>query len=197
MIWKKLKTLFTKRQHNKDGNFPPATLSLTECYAEIDTKNRWQGDIYPKNAFWPESLPTQDVPYWMLLNRTCQLYEGEGRRVKLPYLNYIAVYPINKFVSVGKTLKNQIDHIIKKQESVIFMPAYPEKGIDLPLVGNFNLVYTFALDSTPSASKKILQLSSPFCEHTFQKFARFFYTVGFDDSNIKSKEYITLLVKEL
>jgi len=71
------------------------------------------------------------------------------------------------------------------------------KGIDLPLVGNFNLVYTFALDSTPSASKKILQLSSPFCEHTFQKFARFFYTVGFDDSNIKSKEYITQLVKEL
>jgi len=70
-------------------------------------------------------------------------------------------------------------------------------GIDLPLVGNFNLVHTIALEFTPTASKKIIQLASPFCEHTFQKFARFFYTVGFDDSNIKSKAYITNLVKEV
>jgi len=80
MIWKKLKMLFTKRQHNKDGNFPPTTPYITECYAEIDTQNRWQGDIYPKSAFRLESLPTPNVPYWMLINRTCHLYEGEGRR---------------------------------------------------------------------------------------------------------------------
>lgn len=199
MIWTKLKALFTGQQNTKGGNsFPPRTEGLTECYAKLDTKNRWQGDVYPKNAFPPESLPTQNVPYWMLINRTCHLYEGAGRSLKLHFLNYVAVYPLEQFIeldSSSKDLKNQINYIVKVNEQVIFLPADPQNGIPKPLVANFNLIYTFRIDQAPRAAQKVIQLLSPFCEHAFQKFSRFFYTVGFDDNHIKSNEYINKLIE--
>ena len=173
---------------------------LTECYTKIDTKHRWQGDVFPKNAFPQGLLPTQDVPYWMLLNRTCQLYEGAGRTLKLPFLNYVAVYSLESFLSLnrdGKSLKNQISEIVRRSEQVIFLPADPSIGIANPLVANLNLIYTFPANHTPSAAKKTIQLSSPFCEHVFQKFSRFFYTVGFDDEHIKSDEYINKLIEDV
>lgn len=197
MIWTRLKALFTKRPNASAGSFPPPTAKVSACYAELDHKHRWQGDVYPKLAFPQKTLPTPEVPYWMLINRTCHLYEGEGRYLKFPYLNFVAVYPLHEYVSNRndpKSIENQVNEIIKKGESVIFLPVLENSGIDTPLVANFNLLFTLRADMAPSASEKRLQLSSPFCEYTFQKFSRFFYTVGYDDEQIKSKTYISSLV---
>ena len=184
----------------KAGSFPQQTERLTECYAKIDTVNRWQGDVYPRDAFPQGLLPTQDVPYWMLLNRTCQLYEGAGRTLKLPYLNYVAVSTLESFLSFkhdSKNLRNQIIEIVRRNEQVVFLPADPKVGIPRPLVANLNLIYTFPADRVPRAAEKIVQLASPFCEHVFQKISRFFYTVGFDDERIKSDEYVDKLVEDV
>ena len=53
----------------------------------------------------------------------------------------------------------------------------------------FNLIVTLPLQDGPEANQKILQLNSPFSEYVFQKFSRFFYSVGFNDENIKTAEY--------
>lgn len=200
MIWTKFKALFMRPRSAKAGSFPPQTERLTECYAKIDTVNRWQGDVYPRDAFPRGLLPTQDVPYWMLLNRTCQIYEGHGRTLKLSHLNYVAVYLLESFLSFERgrqNLKNQVVDIVKRNEQVVFLPADQKIGIAKPLVANLNLIYTFPADRLPRAAEKVIQLASPFCEHVFQKLSRFFYTVGFDDEHIKSDDYINKLVEDV
>ena len=200
MIWTKFKALFMGPRSAKAGSFPQQTERLTECYAKIDTVNRWQGDVYPRGAFPQGQLPTQDVPYWMLLNRTCQLYEGTGRTLKLRFLNYVAVYSLETFLLLNRgqdSLKKQITYIVKQNEQVVFLPADSKIGIPKPLVANLNLIYTFSADRMPRAAEKVIQLASPFCEHVFQKLSRFFYTVGFDDEHIKSDKYVSKLVEDV
>ena len=195
----KLKTLFIRQAKNSDGDsLPDPTQKITECYCENDVGNRWQGDIYSKEGFTQTSLPNQKVPYWMLINRTCQLYTGEGRGVKLPFLNFITVIPLHDYIkSQDKNIKNAISDLVKgRLEGFQFLPAHPASGIENHLVANFNLIHTFKLSDTPDASVKLLQLSSPFCEHVFQRFSRYFYTVGFKDQDIKSPENIESIVSE-
>jgi len=195
-----LKSLFTKQQKTKAGNELPLPPSkLTECYSSIDDSHRWQGDVYPKSKFDQNKLPNPSIPYWMLVNRTCHLYEGGDRKPKLQYLNYAAVYPLKEFLDYGDKapiIKNQISSLIKRNESVLFLPSCPDQNIETPLIVNFNLLYTFKIEGTPHAREKILQLSSPFCEHAFQKFSRYFYTVGYDDTALKSKSYIEELAAQ-
>lgn len=197
---KVLKKLFTKLQEIKAGDeFPPLATKVTECYSSIDGSHRWQGDVYPKTGFVVAKLPSPNVPYWMLVNRTCHLYEGGGRKPKLHYLNFAAVYPLQEFLVYGKdakNIKNQITSIISANEGVLFLPECPEFGIEVPLVVNFNLLYTFQIDDAPKSAEKILQLSSPFSEHAFQKFSRYFYTVGYKDDALKDKAYIAGLVEK-
>ena len=193
---KRLKALFTKQVKISDGNIlPDFTQKITECYADIDAENRWQGDLYLKENFDQASLPTPNVPHWMLVNRTCHLYQG-----KLPYLNFIAVYPLLIYIKnleSKQTIKNIISNLVNDNvEGVQFLPARPESGLDSHLVANFNLVYTFGVVNTPDASDKLIQLSSPFCEHVFQRFSRYFYTVGYDDQNLKDKEFIATIANE-
>jgi len=195
----KLSTLFTKQAKSSAGkNLPDSTEKLTVCYAEIDPANHWQGDIYSKENFNAESLPNPNIPYWMLVNRTCHLYKGKGRDIKIPYLNFIAVQPVCDYAkSQNKNLKNAIKELMgSKLEGFIFLPAYPEKDFNTHLVANFNLVHTFSVANSPSASEKLLQLSSPYCEHVFQRFSRFFYTVGYDDQAIKDDKFIEVVVDE-
>lgn len=199
MISTLLRKLFSRLPNGKGGDLPAPTALLNEFYAQIDVDNRWQGDVYPKNSFATEILPTQDVPYWMLVNRTCHLYEGGGRLPKLPSLSYVAAYPLESFLVTSRgapNLKNQISAIVReRQENAQFLPAYETQNIRKPLVANFNLVHTFKIEHCPRAAQKVLQLASPFCEHVFQRFARFYYTVGFDDARVKSDEYIAMLVE--
>ncbi len=195
----KLKALFTTRAKSSAGkNLPDSTEKLTACYAEIDTENRWQGDIYSKENFNVESLPNTTIPYWMLVNRTCHLYKGEGRDIKLSYLNFIAVQPVCDYAkSTNKNLKKIIAELMKsKLEGFMFLPAYPENDFHTHLVANFNLVHTFSVVNTPDASEKLLQLSSPYCEHVFQRFSRFFYTVGYDDQAIRDPDFIGAVADE-
>lgn len=140
-------------------------------------------------------MPLAEIPFWMLLNRTCHVYEGEGRVPKLAYLNYIAVYPIELFVEGPGKVSNQVHKIIKDHEGSIFLPANAALGVNSHLVGVFNLVHSIPLSQAPSASEKCLQLASPFAEYAFQKLAAFFYTVGFDDARIKSTAFIDEVVK--
>ncbi|MFK5914163.1 MAG: hypothetical protein QM484_07295 [Woeseiaceae bacterium] len=178
------------------NNLPDFTEKLTECYAEIDVTNRWQGDVYPKEKFSEGVLPTPEVPYWMLVNRTCQLFVGEGRETKLPYLNFVAVVPLSDYIkNLNQGLNRAIPELVKgKLEGILFLPDYPEGDLNEHLVVNFNLIYTVHVDKSPEASDKLMQLSSPFCEYAFQKFSRYFYTVGYDDKNIKSKSFIKTIV---
>lgn len=199
MIWTRFKALFLKPRSAWAGNHPPSTARLNECYAEIDREQRRQGDIFPGAAFSPRTLPSMDVPYWMLINRTCHLYEDRERKLKLSHLNYAAVYPLHNFVVNGPSapkLKKQISSIIKNNEGVIFLPAWKDGQIETPLVANFNLLFTVPADGAPAASAKKLQLASPFCEHAFQKFSRYFYTVGYDDSHFRSDTYIESLADQ-
>ena len=196
---KRLKALFTKQAKISDGkSIPDFTQKITECYADIDTENRWQGDIYSKESFNQTSLPTPNVPYWMLINRTCQLYQGEGREVKLPFLNFITVQPLVDFVkNQDKKIDNAISNLVNdKLEGFVFLPAHPDNNLDAHLVANFNLIHTFQVANSPDASDKLIQLSSPFCEHVFQRFSRYFYTVGYDDKNIKDKAFIKSVAQE-
>ena len=176
-------------------------LQKSPCYVAPNHKHRWQGDIYRQQDF--EQVPTPQIPYWMLLNRTCHLVEDKdaNRSVKLPYLVFCTVLPLNTFIrgSGNKaTLKNQVSNLVNnKDEGLAFLPEFPAFGLDEPLVVDFNMVYSFRLAHCPTADKKVLQLSSPFAEHLVQRFSRWFYTVGYDDSSIKSSSYIDSLVKGL
>jgi len=180
------------------NNLPDFTEKLTECYAEIDVTNRWQGDVYPKENFSEGALPTPEVPYWMLVNRTCHLVTDEGRDITLPYLNFVAVVPLSEYVKgITKKLDNAISELVKgKLEGFLFLPSYPEGNLQKHLVADFNLLYSVHVSKSPEASSKLMQLSSPFCEYAFQKFSRYFYTVGYDDKNIKSKQFIKTIVDE-
>ena len=198
-MWKKSKARFTERAKNSDGEkLPEPTVKLNECYAKIDTNNYWQGDVYSSENFNRDALPNPTIPYWMLVNRTCHLYKGDGREIKLPFLNFIAVQPACDYArSVNTNLKNAITDLVKsKLEGFLFLPAHPDQDVIGHLVANFNLIYTFSLDNVPDASDKLRQLSSPYCEHVFQRFSRYFYTVGYDDKNIKSNDFIEAIVDE-
>jgi len=183
MILSKLKSLLTRRVENLSGSsLLQQPKPLNQCYSQIDIAQRRQGDIYPSVEFQTGALPDTPTPYWMLLNRTCQLYEQEGKGCKLYALNYAAVYPLADAILSGNSkasIKNQVsDYVNGRQEAFVFLPADPDQGIDAPLVINFNLIGTIDTNKCPIASKKCIQLSSPFSEHVFQKFSRFFYTVG-------------------
>ena len=196
---KKLKSLFIGRVKSTDGeNLPDFTEKLTECYADIDADNHWQGDVYSKDNFNLNSLPNPNVPYWMLVNRTCHLYQEDGRSIKIPHLNFIVVQPLIEFVrSQDKNIKNAIGELVNgRLEGFLFLPAYSGNSLNIHLVANFNLIYSFSVANSPKASNKLIQLSSPFCEHVFQRFSRFFYTVGYEDKNIKNKKFIQSIVDE-
>lgn len=201
MILKRLKTLFTKQAENLAGNDLPAMpKKLDQCYAELDTTNWWQGDLYPLTVFPINSFPNDSIPYWMLINRTCHLYSGGSRKTKIPFLNYAAVYPLKAHVGELTNkggIKNGISDLIQgKLEGFVFLPANDKHLIASPLVINFNILYTLPTDKCPQPSTKCIQLASPFCEHIFQKFSRYFYTVGYDDGSLRDKEYITKLVRQ-
>jgi hypothetical protein len=176
-------------------------IKRSPCYVKPKIEHRWQGDIYSWQDF--ASVPTSHVPYWMLLNRTCHLVEdgATNRTVKLPYLVYCTAVPISTFIEASgssASLKNQVGNLVNsKNEGNAFLPACPDMGINEPLVVDFNMVYSFQLAHCPKADRKVIQLSSPFAEHLIQRFSRWFYTVGYDDSEIKSAVYIDSLVKSL
>lgn len=198
-MWKKLKAIFIGQAKNSDGkSLPDATEKSTECYSEIDAENHWQGDIYSKDSFDAGSLPNPNVPYWMLVNRTCHLYQGGGRSIKLPFLNFIVVTPLIDYVkNSDKNIKNAIKELVNgRLEGFLFLPAHPNSGLNTHLVANFNLIYSFGVSNSPKASDKLMQLSSPFCEHVFQRFTRYFYTVGYEDQNIKEEKFIQAVVDE-
>jgi len=199
VILKTLKKLFTRQAKERDGRYSPApTQKMTACYNAIDADNYLQGDVYSKNNFTQTRLPTTDIPYWMLVNNTCHLYRGEGRDIKYPYLNFVAVDPLVNYVRhQGKNAENAIKWLVNdKIDNLLYLPAHPEGGIETPLVADFNRIFAFPLSDSPQSSDKLLQLSSPFCEHALQRFSRFFYTVGYDDSEIKSNEYIRAVSAE-
>lgn len=204
---KVLKWLLLKRAKSSAGSQLPAQpLRVDQCYSAIDSQNRWQGDVYPCDTFASGALPSADVPYWMLLNRTCHLYAVGTRSIKLPFLNFAAVYPLHQYVTYEKkvggnpvaSLKNQVSDLVNgKRENAIYLPQDQNRSINEPLWVNFNLVFTVRETSCPQATRKILQLSSPFSEHVFQKYARFFYTVGYDDDHLKADLHVNDLVKYL
>lgn len=202
MIWNALKTFFTKRAKNSAGSELSYSQSekITECYAKLETQYRSQGDVYPGTAFSQDDFPVKTIPYWAVINRTCHLYEGKGRQVKLPFLTYAAVYKLSDAINnTGKDsdIKNQVSNIVHgKVEQYVLLPANSmHYQISEPLVINFNILYTLPIAKCPPASDKCIQLSSPFCEHTFQKMARYFYTVGYDDESIKNKQNVEMLVE--
>ncbi len=127
------------------------------------------------------------------------MVETGGRCVKLPYLNYAAVTPLQDYLGdlpPKASYKNTIGNLINdKIEGIVFLPEYLDQGINEPLVANFNMLFTVPIVRCPKASQKIVQLSSPYCEHVFQRLSRFFYTVGYDDSEIKDKKYIESLAE--
>ena len=198
-MWKKLRLPFIRQAKNTVGeSLPDFTKKLTECYADTDKGNYWQGDIYLKNNFSSNSLPNPNIPYWMLLNRTCQLVQGEGRDIRLPQLNFVAALPLLDFIKAqSQNVKNEIFNLINdKLEGFVFLPAHPENGLETHLVANFNLIHSFSVHNSPKPPDKLIQLSSPFCEHVFQRFSRFFYTVGYDDKHIKDQKFIQSIVDE-
>ncbi|NQU65390.1 MAG: hypothetical protein HQ517_14065 [SAR324 cluster bacterium] len=194
-----MKKLLKRQQDDLVGNsnLPQMPSAVSGFYTEIDTVNLWQGDVYHRSSFKPNAqIPTDKIEYWMIINRTCQLYSNpeKERKIKLTHLNFIAVYQLKDYLDYGngkntKKLNKQIDWIINKDENVIFLPESSHHNLDTPLIGLFNLIFTVNTEFSPEASQKKLQLSSPFSEHVFQKLSRFFYSVGFDDENLKIKTY--------
>jgi len=189
----KLKNYICNQPKNEAGSSIARSGSpLTQCYHERDVINRWQGDLFPMSSF-EGGLPSNEVPYWMLANRTCQLVQSRG--IKLPYLVFIAVYPLDKFVVATKNLKNQISDILSKQESCLYLPPSSDGQLNEHLVVDFNLLFSIKLAMCPPAAKKIVQLTSPFAEHAFQKFANYYYKVGYDDDSFKTDSYKESLIK--
>lgn len=200
MTWQRLKRSICSPPQITAGNLQAKPIVIEDirkspCYTVAKYEHRFQGDVYSGVNF--TKTPTPLVPYWMLLNRTCHLVESSNRQVKLPYLVFCAVVPLTTFISgKGQSIKNQITNLVNnKNEGQALLPADQEMEIAEPLVVDFNMIYSIKLDECPSASKKILQLSSPFGEHLVQRFSRWFYTVGYDDSELKSQEYIGSLIK--
>jgi hypothetical protein len=169
------------------------------CYASPDRVSRWQGDLYASNKFADAALPqsASKIPYWMLANRSCQLIEDNGRTIKLSHLVFCAVVPLTTFVAgQEKSLKNCIANLVSgKDEFAAFLPDSQQFGLENPLIAHFNLVWAVPLEQTPKASEKMAQLSSPFAEHVFQRFTRWYYTVGYDDGVYRSAENIDRLVR--
>ena len=200
MMWKRLKACFIKPVQNSVGEAEyPKLKSISECYAKLNTAYRCQGDVYPESTFAPGSFPTSAISYWGIINRTCHLYESATRPIKLQFLTYAAVVPLREAVVREKKLKDQVSSIINgKSENLVLLPTYSgEYDVSEPLVFNFNILYTLPIGKCPSASDKCIQLTSPFSEYVFQKMARYFYTVGYDDEQIKAPENIDALIKYL
>jgi hypothetical protein len=201
-----LKSIASRLLSITAGNTPVspeavATATSHACYAPCDVVSRWQGDIYPANSFAPGALPSTEsnIPYWMLVNRTCLLVEAGGRKCKLGHLTFCAVVPLSKFVGPSpKSLKNAITNLVaQKDEFACFLPALPTCGVLVPLAANFSLIWTVPIANAPTAKAKVLQLSSPFSEHVFQRFSRWFYTVGYDDSGHRDDRHIQSLIKQV
>lgn len=155
-------------------------------------EHRWQGDLYAREDFGDDRLPG-NVDHWMLMNRTCHLIEGNGRSVKLPFLVFCAVFPLETALAQarGNSVKHRLTNIIKgKEEFLAFLPESPKYGLSTPFVVNFNMVWSVKLDNCPTASQKVIQLSHPFCEQIMQRFSRWFYTVGVDDEDYRTDKYI-------
>lgn len=135
----------------------------------------------------------------MLLNRTCHLVENvDGRSIKIPSLVFCLVLPLRQFIETGKNQRNHISNLIhNKTEFAGFLPESEEHGIPEPLVVNFNQVWTFNLIDCPEANRKVAQLSSPFVEHMIQRFSRWFYTIGYDDSPFRSEKYLSSIITSL
>lgn len=198
MILSRLKTFFIKPAKNSVGKMPPHKVEkITECYAKLDVRYRSQGDVYPASAFSGDAFPIKEIGYWGIINRTCHLYESTARQIKLPFLTYAAVYPLHDVVNKDRNIKEQVSNIVHgKVENLLLLPANSEQySVGEPLVFNFNLLFTLPVAKCPPAADKCIQLSSPFCEHAFQKLARYFYTVGYDDEQIKSSENVAALVE--
>ncbi|MGH8219042.1 MAG: hypothetical protein ACREUT_10835 [Steroidobacteraceae bacterium] len=171
-----------------------------QCYTARDPVSRWQGDLYRTEHFRPNSLPAAALnPLWMLATRSCHLVESEGREVKVGHLVYIAVVPLRTWIaSQRQNMENAIKTLVKgAQENACFLPASPDHGVDVPFVADFNLIYSVRLDGSPAAARKTAQLSSPFSEHVFQRFSRWFYTVGYEDNEFRSNRYIEQLVQHV
>lgn len=199
-----LRKVICRLLKNTDGS-PGVTVTkevTNPCYTKINTSHRWQGDIYRSEDFTNSPVPADTIPYWMLLNRTCQLVESENQRVNLAYLVFCTVLPLHAFMkssSSNSNTRNQVSNIVKvkdKTDFVGFIPESSEFGINEPYVADFNMIWSFRFEDCPAAGNKLAQLSSPFCEHFMQRFSRWFYTVGYDDS-YKKPEYINALVDQV
>lgn len=114
--------LFTTQAENSAGSdLPPKVEKITECYAKLDTRHRWQGDVFPASSFSESSFPYKgSVPYWMVINRTCHMYEGSGRVIKLQHLNFAAVYKLCDAIESFASIKNQVSSIYNKR----FLPIW-------------------------------------------------------------------------
>jgi hypothetical protein len=202
-MWRKLKQIAYALASITAGKASGAPVGAASgephpCYRTSDRVSRWQGDVYEAGNFVPGSLPATaaKIPYWMLVNRSCHLVEEGGRTVKLPYLTYCAVVRLSSFIGQdAKSVKNAIANLVnQKDDKACFLPASTEFGLTGALVANFSLVWTTPLEATPRARDKILQLSSPFSEHVFQRFSRWFYTVGYEDTVHRDNRYVQALV---
>lgn len=167
-------------------------------YSSTKRDHYCQGDLFKGSDF--QNSPKPDVPYWMLANRNCHLFPHKQGGPKLKLLQFIAAYELKEFLHLnqdGKTIKNQIIEIIKERiDSAVFLPECSTHDITTPsLVGCFDRIYTLSISDCPKPEKKLMELSSPFSEHVFQRFSRYFYTVGFDDSELKSDSYVSSLIE--
>ena len=172
-------------------------------YTTNNLRHRWQGDIFSTENF--TSLPSTmhgDIGLWMVMNRTCHMLEGDGRVVKIPKLVFCPVIPLDRILQKGKnvpTIHNQIKNLIAgKNENFGFLPEGPsiEIGPNSEHVVDFGAVLTQQLDKCPAADTKKAQLSSPFAEHLAQRFARYYSTIGYDDTSLRDKEYQAKLAKK-
>lgn len=172
---------------------PPEVAYSPECFL-----HRCQGDVYSRSSF-PNGGPDPAVPYWMVMNRTCHLYEGNARTVKLPHLVFCVVFDLTTLIKEGRQkTRNQVSALVTgKSDEYGFLPECPDAGIDLPLVVSFNLIRSVSIEKCPAGTDKILQLRSPFCEQVMQRFTRWFYTVSVNDEPYRSREYIDWLTEQI
>ena len=150
-------------------------------------------------------MPGKSIDLWMLMNRTCHLVESQGRSLKTDYLTFCPVIKLSEFLIYEKpagaqqipSIKTQIKNIVKGQdESIGYLPLSAEHGMNEECVVNFNMVWSQNVVDCPGAESKNTQLSSPYCEHLMQKFARWFSAIGFDDEALKTNEAIEGLTEK-
>ena len=178
---------------------------MNAFYREVADEHRWQGDIFSANTLGSVTEQFGGVPYWMVMNRTCHMVEGQGRSPKLPYLVFCPVVPLEAQIVRDKVngneppkLYNQVGNIINgKSESLAFLPGSLEHGLTEHHVVDFSAPVTVDIDECALATEKLVQLSSPFSEHLSQRFSRFYSTFGYDDSTIKDKAYIESVAGDL